>query len=744
MTRRAVGPSVLVLAGVVGGWLVTSVSALDIIKFLAYDIGFVALPGAALLWAVRGHRSNLLVTLALGWPLGQTLEILAFSGTAWINSRGAFLAYPLVVILGCAAVIWRRQRGVAFNDEVTSDSETEPPSSAVLWTAAGVLVVGLIYLTLEFLPLAPLPGASVTQEYQDYPYFIGLITQAMHHWPPNAAGLSGVPLAYEWFVLFHIAAASQVTHIPVPIIGLRLDYIPTIVVVGCQLLAVGHYIGRSWRTGVVALMLLLLLAPPDFSSNYQASPDIVFVHLWDSWTFPFGLTFMLALLYLVTERLRATSWRGSGDLRAWALIVLLLIGASGAKATILPDIMVGAVIYAVLHLVFRRGISKPVITIFVVTLIVFVPTYIIIYGGYTPGTKLQLLEWLTGSTPVVFAHLIQHTTLRAVALPLAYVLGFCLVMAPLSGILYMLRRRHRATLAKFAFPLCMYAAGVLIAATVHHSSGSELYFQDTGYVAACIVSAAGLRLAWLDLGYALPFSRGAVVVGFVAWLLLLIAIVKITEHSVGTPQKSMLRYAGIGALVILFIIAGALVALSQRRSASSALALGLVPIIAASALTTPLAVYPNLQKAFNGEPISSTNVVLEPGMVSALNWLRDHTPINAVIAVNNHWTSPSRFSSKFYYYSAFSDRQVFIEQYNPYPIPADRSTPASRDFIFRQRLNDVVFNHADANALQAMIREYDVRYLLIDRRLGGYDPTDVTLGHVVLSNQDAIIIAVGA
>src|SRR5579859_7972169 len=112
--------------------------------------------------------------------------------------------------------------------------------------------------------------------------------------------------------------------------------------------------------------------------------------------------------------------------------------------------MGGAAIYTVLHVSFRHGIPKAAVALFVVTLIVFVPTYIIIYGGYTPGTKLILVEWLTGSSPVVYANLIQHTLLRDIARPLAYFLGFCLVMAPLYGILYLFRRRHRAELSRFA------------------------------------------------------------------------------------------------------------------------------------------------------------------------------------------------------------------------------------------------------------------------------------------------------
>ena len=74
MMRRGIAPATLVGVVVLVGWLCTGVAVLDIIKFVAYDLGFVALPGIALLWALRGRRSNFLLSVALGWPLGQALE----------------------------------------------------------------------------------------------------------------------------------------------------------------------------------------------------------------------------------------------------------------------------------------------------------------------------------------------------------------------------------------------------------------------------------------------------------------------------------------------------------------------------------------------------------------------------------------------------------------------------------------------------------------------------------------------
>ena len=51
--------------------------------------------------------------------------------------------------------------------------------------------------------------------------------------------------------------------------------------------------------------------------------------------------------------------------------------------------------------------------------------------------------------------------------------------------------------------------------------------------------------------------------------------------------------------------------------------------------------------------------------MTALQWLRDHSGIDTIFAVNNHWLDPGRVNGKYYYFTAFSDRQIFIEAYDP-------------------------------------------------------------------------------
>lgn len=215
MARRGIAPFTFVLAVVLAIWIVSGVRAGDIAKFVGYEIGFVLLPGGALLWALRGRRHGSLVTIALGWPLGQTLEILAFSATAALGARTLFAIYPIVVIIPCGLVAWRRA------NLPPHDSAGEPMSNRVMWTAAGALAMGVVYLALAFLPQVPLPSTSHSVSYYvDFPFFIGNIAEVRNHWPATSAGLSGVPLHYEWFVFDHMAAINQVTGISIPIIGL--------------------------------------------------------------------------------------------------------------------------------------------------------------------------------------------------------------------------------------------------------------------------------------------------------------------------------------------------------------------------------------------------------------------------------------------------------------------------------------------------------------------------------------------
>jgi hypothetical protein len=747
MLRRGLGPAALVAAVVVATWLVSGVTPDELIRFLGYEVGFVALPGIAALWAIRGRRPGFLSMVALGWPIGQTLEILAFSASAATGLRGLFLLYPLVVLAGCALPIWRRRH-------VEEVPEGGALTSVLMWSAAAAISLGTVYLALMFLPQVPLPSATSSVAYSaDFPYFIGLIAQVVHHWPTTSPGLSGVPLHYEWFVFFHMAAANQVTQVPIAVIALRLDYVPTVVVIACQLLAVGRLLGRSAWTGVVAIALVFLLGPLDFTTDAGGSSpffDLFSAHILASWTFPFGLMFFLALLYLIGERLRVEPAWSRGALPSYALIALLMVGASGAKATVLPVMIAGTGFYAVVAFIARRRIPVAAVVTVGVGIVVFAGTYLAVYGGGAPGTAIEPLAALARTAPVIFAHTIRSHSLRLVAVPIAYAAGLAGMLLPLAGMLYLLRRRHWQQIAPLGLCICTFAAGLLVTNVVYELGYSELYFQDTGYVAGCVAAAAGLRLLWVDAGSALCASRRALVVTMAASLAVLILLIVATSRALTHPHALVVRYVGLAAGCVIVVIVWWLVLRARHRPAPGILAVGLVPLVAAAALASPIEVSPTVRDILTRSPVTISQadpqVVwgMTPGIFSALTWLREHSPVDAVLAVSNHWINPLKTDGRYYYYSAFSERQVFIEAYDPVRYGITTHTSAAfRNFAMRQRLNDEVFSGADVNALRVLTQQYAVRFLFIDRIHGSVDPSVVQLGRIVFTNRDATIVAVG-
>ncbi len=58
-----------------------------------------------------------------------------------------------------------------------------------------------------------------------------------------------------------------------------------------------------------------------------------------------------------------------------------MIGASGAKATVLPVIIVGAVLYVVVHVLIRRSVPLNMLLTAVLGIVIFVATYRVIYAG---------------------------------------------------------------------------------------------------------------------------------------------------------------------------------------------------------------------------------------------------------------------------------------------------------------------------------------------------------------------------
>jgi hypothetical protein len=239
-----------------------------------------------------------------------------------------------------------------------------------------------------------------------------------------------------------------------------------------------------------------------------------------------------------------------------------------------------------------------------------------------------------------------------------------------------------------------------------------------------------------------------------SWIAALVALVLVTSPTTHQSATAGVRYLALIGGCVVFIVAWYLVARMRRRPTAGLMGLGLIPILAASALASPIEIAPSTALIVSGTTVAYAKSnpkdvhTLSPELLAALHWLKAHSSVNAVIAVSNHWLDAAGADGRYYYYSAFSERQVFIEGYDAsrYEISTNLDTSEGANFERRETLNDDVFQDADAAALQTMTAHYGVRFLLIDSQDADSDddnPAVLQLGTVVFDNPAATIVAVG-
>lgn len=724
-----VGPPLMVVGVMIGLPMAYGVSLADAVTYLGYGVGYAVVPGWLVYRALSHRPGSWLRQLAMGWSLGYALQLLAFMVTASAGARGAFVAYPLVV--GIPAALAIRRKGALARP-------TERLSVDLRWMIAAVCVVATTYVAIAYFPANPLPGTQAVSYFPDYPWHIALAAEAKNHWPiqdPNVAGLS---MPYHYFVHVHMASASQVTSLDLPVVFFRLYNLPLVVLTTLQLVVAGRSLARSAYAGLVAACLVLLVnqvnlhhAGPFAHTAFQGVLP-TFLHLSPS--IPFGLIFLVPLLILIGEAI--SSPPGETRVGDWVVIVLLMLGACDAKVAILPMLVAALVLYGVVRVLTRRGLPSTVWISGGLASAIFVGLYLLQYRGHSSGAKLDPsagvrlfngMDAVSKVTPYVEGVLPTFTgsgTLVSTGGVAFGVIG--LFTAQLVGLVWLLADQRLRVNKRQAWLLAFLGVGLVVPLVSESpGTGNVLYFLAYGTVAGCILSAEGLHLAWrrrphLDRS---TMNKGVVValagLGLLATAMLLPARLHSDTDPDEVARTYLSAYLGlICGLVVLVVLC------SRWLRHGRWVAAGVVTsvVLVAGALDRPV------ELARSGvrtkEPVAAGRR-WTPELYDAMAWIRDNTPGDAVVAVNN--AEALEFG-----YAAFSERRTFLGGWG-YSL-AIRETgyaavkhglatgtvgsAGAELFAPRVRLNDRAFRSVDPQAISALGAEHDVRYLVVDETNG--------------------------
>jgi hypothetical protein len=806
--------SLLVLATVL--WFATGVEASELVRYLSYEIGFVAVPGI-LVTSLVLERTWELRTFVLGWIIGYLLEVVAYLLCATAGVRSWFALYPAVVGVPALLLHVRAHRPAPR----TPDQRSDPSFRTAVLTCAPA--AGLLLSTAaSFFSQFPLPRSAGAVTYQeDTPFTISLASEVLHHWPVTLPQVAGEPLHYHLAVYLHLAAISSVTGIDLSVIAMRLYLLPLLALLTLMIVLVGRELRGQLAVGVVAATLVVLVRSTPSQGSF-AFNDFSYSWLTESHTQLLCLVFFLAVLLLASELLSLHSPTPAGLVRIGALLVGCLAGCALAKEyATLPTLALGSFLFAVDRYVRRREVSWRALWLSLgAATALLLAVKIQLRSGGAGGFGVHPLGFVR-SVPVTHALERALGTPAGVAVGTAVVpLGFVGLAADAGLVLFavfcrkQLTDRHRWLLAVFAsgaVPLFLLqqpglsqlqmfmptgiagsvlaAEGLVAGARVLHGrigrravtgvgmtgAGAALFafgslsltrsplptsvgalriLVGTTCVAVALTALGRRPARLLRLGLIGGAATGAVAASDYIWVARLVqrklhGEVVFTRAFPRVPTEAALAFEALGVVGLTLATAGlwrafAPDAPARLRLSSVAAVTAAVAALAGGAIAVPLTWAPSLAiRVASGRPLYDTwDKGLTAGLYRGLTWVRQNTPVDTVLAVNNFSVEPHRDAKEFVY-SAFSQRRVVLEGWDYTPETAKTGTFSlplpHTPFPGRVVAECAAIDFADPRAIAFLRDQYGADYLFADLVHGAVSPLLGRRATLVFRDQDARI-----
>jgi hypothetical protein len=713
-------PWAVALVAAVTTLLTAQTPPLDVLRYLGYAAWCVVLPGTLVWRAVRRVPFTLVEDLAMGAATGLVLELAVWALLSATDLRFLAPVWPVLVVGPFLVLrpLRRHWRPHGYR----------PVPPAWSWGLAGVLLFLDGYLYLAFFAVNPiLPDTEETRQFVDLAYQLSLAGEAKHSFPPGLPQVAGEPLHYHWFAFAHLAMTSLAGGIDLPVVTMRL-----MVPVMCSLVAVliavtGWRLSGRAETGVVAAVLLFVVGTVNFtdpiSKPFGNQLELV---LWPSLSFSYSFVLLLALVLLAGDLLRAPELTPSvpeiGD-RCLVLVLLLAVAVGGAKASTLPAFLGGVGLCGLIHLLRTRSVPGRVLTVGMIGVVAQAITSFLLFDLQPYGLQVSPVAALrTFWAPPSEGRPAPVQVLVVVAVVLAFLGNMYLRLAGAVS-LFWLRRGHPDPVRWFLL------GGALTGPAVHLSLAgfNARWFSRSALPLGVLLSAWGYVLV-LERARLTRRGRVVLVTGTVAtavllcWLTTALAPAASTQGAF-SPLQPMLGCIGVLALVPL---GGVLVwpKLTRRRpgirGTGGLLALTWLLVAGAPGMVMDARLSAS---RVNGGGYELT-VPVPTRRVEAARWVRDHSRPDDVLATNVHcyeWSDrPGTVCREAlsFWLSAYAERTVLVESWKYAPRQVAEG-PENLPFWDpgKLALNDAAFSRPTRRIIEELSRRYQVRFLVVDRRV---------------------------
>ncbi|MBO0826963.1 MAG: hypothetical protein J2P24_04200 [Streptosporangiales bacterium] len=449
-------------AAVVAMLVLAGTPSLDILRYAAYWVLLVVLPGYVL-WRCVESGGRLADDLAAGAATGLAVELFAYMAAAAAGVPRWYAVVPAAIVV-CGVAVPALRRRVFRKPRAGYGAGTS-------WLIAAAVVAGCAFVAHASFPPAGLVDGYPLTSFVDMSYQLALAAEAKHHFPMTTPFVAGQPLHYQYFVHLHLAAASWSSGVDLPVVVSRLFVLPFVAVTTVLTAALAGRLGaRRWAAGIATVVAVASLATPAGVWNIV---NVAFV----SPTQSYALVLLGGLGLLVVDVLRHRTPRA-----AWAVLALLLGASTASKGTVLPLVIGGLCVTVACALARRAGRTRALATLGIAG-VAWGAAEVLVFAGERLGLTVSPLHVFSGGTKFTGFGLTATTPWPAVGLTLL------VWTAPIVGALVVVIRARFEAGAAFVCSVTLGAvAGVLL---LGQSSYGESYFVRTaaGFGAAVVGAA---------------------------------------------------------------------------------------------------------------------------------------------------------------------------------------------------------------------------------------------------------------
>ncbi len=710
-------PAALLALAAAAVALAYGVSIGQVAIFAAYVVIGIALPGMLWVRFLRSRPAHIGEDLALGLCAGYCIEIATYIVARAIGSPLLFLVWPIGTLV--AFTVAPGLRGYWRGSGIRAPL-------AWSWSLSAMLGLVLAYTARAFFTRHHLTGTDTP--YVDMAYHLSLIGELRHHVPPDIPYVTGVPLAYHWFYYAEAAATSWATGIEPIVLLYRLSGLPMFVAFVVLTAMAARRLTDGWWPGplAVAIALFAVVAGPYAWTMLPVIDTHPLGVAWLSPTFLFGLALFAAVTLILIDVLGAET-KAPG--RIWLLIGLLVFGAAGAKASLLPLLITGLVAVVVGVALSRRRLQRDAVIGLGLSGIGLVLATVLLFrltsGGLVVGLDALRSFPVLSSIGAPTANGIATLVLPAVGLLIGLVL-WSLLWAGAFGLV--VRRRGSLVDPRILLLLGICAGAIGAVVLFSYPGLSQSYYLKAATGAFGLLTAVGIAAIVPER------TRYGPLIALVAVAALVGAVAALAIAAVGPaapPTVGRLHLSGvlpalilpILALVVVVVVAWLVLRRAEPRWPALRGAVPLLVIAVAMGFSIP-----NISRTMGTAVVNPpTGPAIAVDGIDAARWLRDHSDPNDLVATNLHCrpipTSGDICDARHFWVSGYSERRMLVEgwAYTSKAIAegmrlgmSDRLVPFWDPALLAE--NDAAFEHPTADALAALRTEHGVRWLFTDVR----------------------------